>query len=401
MGVFKAYDIRGVYPNELDEQFAYDFGRALVIFLDASTIIVGYDVRHSSPALHKKFIEGVTDQGCNVKDIGLCSTNMLYFAARREHAVMITASHTPKEYNGFKPCRKGAVPIGSESGLKEIEALVAQKKFPDVKKKGRVTTMDILKEFVDDVALYAAGIDRKMKVVVDAGNGAASIAVGEIARKIGIEIVPLFFERDGNFPGRGPNPFLVGATDALAKAVVKNNAEFGVAYDADCDRVFFVDEKGILIQPDFITALIAEQLLKQKPKATILYDLRSSKAVRQRIETLGGNALMTRVGHSFIKATMRETGAIFAGELSGHYYYASNSYADSGDITLVLMLGLVCSSKQKLSALAAPLLTYFASGEINFTVKDKQKVMQRLRERYSTGTQTLADVVAVRQRHRR
>jgi phosphomannomutase len=393
LGVFKAYDIRGIYPSELNDGFAYTLARALVVFLKAKKLIVGRDVRNSSAALHSRFVQGLVDQGCDVEDIGVCSTNMLYYASRKGDAAMITASHTPKEYNGFKLCRKGAIPIGSDSGLKDIEkSMVGNPK--QSAKKGTVRQVDILDEFVEDVAAYAHGIG-KIKIVVDAGNGAASIAIEKIAKSTGIEIVPLYFEPDGNFPGRGPNPLVEGATDSLKKKVLSTNADFGVAYDADCDRVFFIDEKGEQIAADLITALIAEQLLKKNPESTILYDLRSSWSVKEQIAALGGKAVVTRVGHSFIKEKMRQTNAIFAGELSGHYYYASNSYADSGDITLVLMAGLVSSSGRKLSELVKPLKKYYPSGEINFEVKDKDAKIAQLKNEYRDGKISELDGVSV------
>jgi len=394
MGIFKAYDIRGIYPSELDEETAFRLGRALVVFFKAKKLIVGRDVRLSSEALHASIVEGALTQGATVVDIGICSTPMLYFASREGDAVMVTASHSPKDYNGFKVCRKNAVPVGIESGLAEIEKLVAANKW-QAATKGTLSRKDILKDYVADVARYANLSGKKPKIVVDAGNGAAGISVTPLAKALGIQLIPLFFEADGNFPGRGPNPLLEGATKKLQDAVKKHNADCGVAYDADCDRVFFVDETGALIQADLITALIAEELLKKKPNATILYDLRSSRSVKEHIDAVGGKAMVTRVGHSFIKQTMREQNAIFAGELSGHYYFQSNNYADSGDITMVLLASLLASSGKKLSQLVTPLKKYVASGEINFEVKDKDGVIHKLHERFSSGTQSTLDGLSV------
>lgn len=392
MGVFKAYDIRGIYPGELDDGFAYALGRALVVYLNAKRLIVGRDVRLSSPALHEHFIAGVLDSGCDVQDIGVCSTPMLYYASRRCDAVMITASHTPKDYNGFKLCRKGDIPIGSDSGLPAIEALITRRDVPAATR-GTLFTLDITKGYVNDVLSYNHGI-KKLKVVVDAGNGAEGLILPAIASHLDISLIPLFFEPDGGFPARGPNPLLPGAMDALQKAVVKEKADLGAAYDSDCDRIFFVDEKGMQVRPDLVTALIAGQLLKKNPGAPVVYDLRSSHVVPRHIAAHGGTPVITRVGHSFIKEIMREKKAVFAGELSGHYYYATNSYADSGDITLLLMLGLLSSGKT-LSQLVAPLQTYAGSGEINFDVKDKDGVMRRLKTLYADGTLSELDGITI------
>lgn len=395
MGVFKAYDIRGVYPLELDEAFAYNLGRALVAYLNCATLIVGRDVRESGASIFDAFCRGVTQQGCTVRDIGLCSTPMLYFASRQQDAVMITASHTPKEYNGFKICRKGAVAMGADSGLRELERIMIENKFAAAEQKGRIVPLDITAEYIADVCTWASGMDRRLRVVVDAGNGSEGLVIRKICKTLGVELIPVFFEQDGQFPGRGPNPMLKGATDALKKAVIEHKADVGVAFDADCDRVFFVDETGRLVRADLLIAIIAEQLLRHSPGATILYDLRSSRAVSERIAELGGSPFITRVGHSFIKQIMREKDAIFAGELSGHYYYARNSFADSGDITLVLMLSLLCASKQPLSELIKPLQKYAHSGEINFRTADAAGIIAKLEQHFHKGRQSRIDGLSV------
>lgn len=394
LSVFKAYDIRGIYPTELDDRFAYALGRALVLHLKAKRLIIGRDVRFASPPLHDAFLAGVLDAGCDVQDIGICSTPMLYYAARKCDAVMITASHTPGVYDGFKICRKGAIPIGSDSGLMDIETLMQHGDFPAAATRGTRFPLDITAGYVKDVLSYAVGI-KHIKVVVDAGNGAAGIILPAIARRLPLALVPLFFRQDGAFPGRGPNPMLPGALDALKQRVVREKAALGAAYDADCDRIFFVDEQGQEVRPDLVTALLAERLLASHRGAPVVYDLRSSHAVPEHITACGGKPLITRVGHSFIKELMRGHKAIFAGELSGHYYYATNSYADSGDITLMLLLSLLSSTGKSLSALIAPLRRYAGSGEINFTVKDKDALLAALKKRYADGRIRELDGVTV------
>jgi phosphomannomutase len=395
MNVFKAFDIRGIYPAEMNEEFAYNLGRAVVSYLGCSTLMVGRDVRDSGRSLFDAFCRGVTAQGCTVRDIGICSTPMLYFASRQHDAAMITASHLPPDYNGFKICRKGAIAIGQDNGLREIEKIMAAAKFEQAAVKGKIVPLSITDDYIADVLTWGAGIDKRLRVVVDAGNGSEGVVIRRICQKAGVELIPLFFEQDGRFPGRGPNPVLPGAQDALRKAVVENKADCGAAFDGDCDRVLFVDERGRSVRADLLIALLAEQLLKQHPHATILYDLRSSRAVSERIAELGGTPFITRVGHSFIKEMMREKDAIFAGELTGHYYYARNSFADSGDITLMLVLGLIASSGRKLSDLIRPLQRYSHSGELDFRVDDVAAVIARLEERYRDGRQTRIDGLSV------
>jgi phosphomannomutase len=309
--------------------------------------------------------------------------------------VMITACHTPKEYNGFKICRKGAVAMGGDSGLRELERIMIENKFEAAEQKGRIVPLDITADYIADVCSWASGMDRRLRCVVDAGNGSEGLVIRKICQKIGVELIPVFFEPDGQFPGRGPNPMLKGATDTLKKTVIEHKADVGVAYDADCDRVFFVDEQGKLVRADLLIAIIAEQLLRHTPGATILYDLRSSRAVSERIAELGGSPFITRVGHSYIKQIMREKDAIFAGELSGHYYYGRNSFADSGDITLVLVLSLLCASKQPLSELLKPLQKYAHSGEINFRTADAQGIIAKLEQHFHTGRQSRIDGLSI------
>lgn len=396
MAIFKAYDVRGVYPSELDENKAYKIGRAFVEFLKCKKVIIGRDMRVSSPSLHDSVIKGITESGADVIDIGLCSSPMMNFASatiEADGAMMITASHNPKEYNGFKFFRDHAIPISEVSGLKDIKSLADEAKFSDAEKKGTIEKIDIMEDYVKHVKNFADEI-KGLKIVVDSGNGMSGLTAPKVLEGFDIEMVHMYPELDGSFPNHECNPMKEKNTADLQKKVIDENADLGIALDGDADRVVFIDENGERISSDLITALIAIQFLK-KGKQKILYDLRSSKSVKETIEENGGEAIMCRVGHSFIKAQLREEVAVFAGELSGHYYFKDNFFTDSGVIAMMMILNLLNSEKKKLSELVNPLRKYYSTGEINMEVNDKDKALEKAKEKYSDGKVFELDGVSV------
>lgn len=380
MPLFKAYDVRGVYPSEINEAVMEDIGRAFADFIKGRTIAVGCDMRVSSPSLFKAFVKGVLRQGKDVIDFGLTSTPMSYFACvhlKADGCAMITASHNPKEYNGVKFTKKNAVPVAGDTGLEEMERIVKRKAFKSVSRKGTLTKKDVRQAYAKHLLKFAKGIT-PLNVVVDAANGMGSQEFSLIEKSLPLKVTRLYFDIDGTFPNHDANPMKDGATDMLKKTVLKKKADLGIAFDGDADRVFFVDEKGSLVQGDLITALIAKEMLKAHPGATILYDLRSSRIVAEAIKAAKGRPLKCRVGHSFIKAQMRDENAVFAGELSGHFYFRDNFFTDSGILTAVWLLKLLSSTGKPLSELVKPLQKYRATGEINLEVSDKEAAMKQL-----------------------
>ena len=385
MGIFKAYDIRGVYGKELDEQLAYKIGQAAVKLFN-SDILVGYDIRLSSPSLVEAMEKGITDSGFNVIDIGLCSTPMFYFAVafyRQKGGIMVTASHNPKEYNGFKFCRENAFPVSYEGGINEIERLVNEGNFKLSDEKGQISKKEISDDYKKHVTSFSGKIG-KFKVVVDAGNGMGGLIAPNILKSLGLNIVGLYTELDGTFPNHEANPLKEETTKELQELVIKEKADLGIAFDGDADRVGFIDENGKRVGLDIVTALLGENFLTKK-KQKVLYDLRSSNIVKEHIESLGGIAVVSRVGHSYIKKIMREQDIVFGGELSGHYYFKNNYFADSGLIAAVVLISLMSKKNKKLSELVAPLNKYFHSGEINSTVKDVDKKLKEIEKEYGDG----------------
>jgi phosphomannomutase len=394
--IFKAYDIRGIYPEEVNSDVAYSVGRALITYTGAKKVAVGFDMRGSSKELEEGLIKGLTDQGADVIKIGLSSTPMLYFASWKldvDVAVMITASHNPFQYNGFKLCRRDAVPIGEGTGMEEIRDLAAADNFLDREEKGKVEEN---KDLRNDYLEYAAGFFKhnnltafksgKKKIVIDFAN-AMGILDKEVYEKFPkyIEPVYLFDKLDGAFPNHEANPIKPENLRALQKKVISEKADLGAAYDGDADRVGFVDEKGEIIPMDYITALLAKEVLKKHPSGLILYDLRSSNAVKEIMEEAGARTNRCRVGHSLIKAQMRKEGAVFAGELSGHYYWEENSKAEMTILVVLTLLNLLNETGKKMSELTEELRKYYHSGEINSDVEDKKAVMGKLKEKYSDG----------------
>jgi phosphomannomutase len=353
---------------------------------EPSTVIIGEDMRPSSPELAEAFSAGVTSNGTNVIRIGLASTDLLYFAAgsRNLPGAMFTASHNPAAYNGIKLCLSGARPIGKETGLQTIEKFVRQGMPVAMRPAGVETNEDLLQAYADHLhKLVSFKGNRRLKIVIDAGNGMAGFTAPAIFDRLGAEIIPLFFELDGNFPNHEANPIDPANLRDLQKAVLAEKADIGLAFDGDADRCFLVDEKGETVDPSLLTALIASRELAKHPGATIIHSLISSRTVVEVINELGGEPVRSRVGHSYIKALMAETGAVFGGEHSGHFYFKDFWRADSGALAALHALAALGESDQTISQLLAPFKRYVASGEINSQVADSAQVMKAIREKYA------------------
>ncbi len=373
--IFKAYDIRGIYPSEFNEEAAYRIARAMVLYLGVDSVAAGRDMRLSSPAIAQAVIRGITDQGADAIDLGLTTTDELYFAVGKfgyPAGVMITASHNPAEYNGMKMCRAEAVAISSETGGDAIRDLALAGAFPEPARKGSVTKRDVTDNYVSHcLSFIDVAKVRPLKVAVDAGNGMAGMIVPKVFEYLPCQLVPLYFELDGRFPNHPASPIEPENTADLRRVVVEERCDMGVAFDGDADRMFLISEKGELLGGDMVTALVAQSLLRDHKGATILYNLINSRSVPEVIERNGGQAVRTRVGHSFIKAQMREHNAIFGGEHSGHFYFRDNWYADSGLIAFLIVLELISVSGKTVSELLAPIDTRVRSGEINTVVRDQ------------------------------
>lgn len=403
-GIFKAYDVRGVYPDQLDEEVARAVGRAFVAYLGASRIAVGRDMRLSSPALAEAFIDGARQQGADVIDYGLIATDMLYYGVARDGldgGAQITASHNPKEYNGLKLVGREAFPLSGEEGIGTIRDLVLADAVPAADRpRGSLVTRDLLPEYVTHVLRF---IDpsalRPFRLVLDAGCGMAGLVAPPIFDRLPVATTRLCFVVDGRFPTHEANPLIEDNRRDIVARVREERADLGVAWDGDADRCFFIDGNGEFVPGDFVTALLAEAFLLDRPGEKIIYDVRASYAVRDIVQRAGGIPLINRVGHAFFKRRMREEGAIFGGEVTGHYYFRDNYYADNGFIPALLMLELMSRKGQTLAELLAPLRErYFISGEINTRVADAETVARKLRllaERYADGVLSSLDGLSV------
>jgi phosphomannomutase len=389
--VFKAYDVRGIYPDELDETGAYAIGRAYVDEFEPRRIAVGRDMRTSSPEMAAAVMRGAADSGAEVLDLGLVGTEMVYFAVGDlglDGGIAVTASHNPKEYTGMKIVRRGALPVGGDSGLLDVRTRAQADPGPP-KDGGSIRTEDIWPRFVERVLSFVeiAAIE-PLRVVIDAANGMAGAMLPPVLEHLPIEAVRCYFEPDGTFPNHEPNPLLPENREFIIGKVKEEGADLGVAFDGDADRCFFVDDTGEFVPGDFVTALLAESVLEKEPGAKIIYDVRASWAVPQTIERAGGTALINRVGHAFIKHRMREEGATFGGEVSGHYYFRDFSQADSGVVPFLLMLELISRKGQKLSEILKPYRgQYFITGELNTPVPDVALKLQELKERFGAEGQ--------------
>ncbi len=395
-GIFKAYDIRGIYGKTLNEDLAYRIGRAFATFTRCRRVVVGRDMRPHSKPLFDALARGLTMQGADVIDLGLCSTPMSYFAngkAGADAGIMITASHNPGEWNGFKLSRRGAVPISGETGIKDIEAIVQKESFdPPAAQPGVVTQMDVTADYRTHIQKMA-DLKRPVRVVADYAN---AMGISEVRALDGlpIDITPLFDRMDGSFPNHEANPLQVETLETLQATVRAGRYDFGVAFDGDADRAGFVDETGAVVPMDVMTALIAQDMLSRE-KGTVLYDLRSSWAVKEVIQESGGIPMMSRVGHAFIKQQMRENKAMFAGELSGHYYFRWNAFTESSSLAVLCVANMISKSSKTLSQMVAPIRRYAASGEINSEVADTRRVLEVLKARYGDGRQIALDGVSV------
>jgi phosphomannomutase len=399
--VFKAYDIRGIYPDELDEEGAYAVGRAYVQQFEPRRIAVGRDMRLSSPQMAAAVIRGAADEGAEVLDLGVVGTEMVYFAVGElglDGGIAVTASHNPKEYTGMKVVRRGALPVGGESGLLEVRdraLAVADRKGGG---ESRMSKADIWPAYVDRVLSFVdPAALRPLKVVIDAANGMAGAMLPPVLERLPIEPVTCFFDPDGSFPNHEPNPLLPENREFIVAKTLEEGADLGVAFDGDADRCFFVDDRGEFVPGDFATALLAESVLAKEPGAKVIYDVRASWAVPETIEAAGGVPLINRVGHAYIKHRMRKEDAAFAGEVSGHYYFRGFSQADSGVVPFLLMLELISRKGRKLSEILEPFRArYFITGELNTPVGDVALKLQELKERYAAeGTVSHLDGISV------
>ncbi|MBN1864206.1 MAG: phosphomannomutase/phosphoglucomutase [Victivallales bacterium] len=383
-GIYKAYDIRGIYPTELDEATAEKIGRAFVHFLKARKVVVGRDMRPHSTPIFAALAKGITEQGADLIDLGMCSTPMSYHAnglLKADGSIIITASHNPAEWNGFKLCRENAIPIGGNTGIQEIRDIVEICGWGVPERVGSVTQYDVSAEYGKFLRDHAR-MNRKLRVVVDYANAMGSFEIAGIEDLF--DIIPMYKELDGTFPNHEANPLKLDTLAALCAKVSETGADFGAGFDGDADRCGFVDNEGNIIPMDLFGALIAQDILASGP-ATILYDLRSSRAVKECIEQNGGKAVMSRVGHAFIKAQMREHDAVFAGELSGHYYFRENYTAESQGLAFIMLANLLCKTSRSASELVRPLRKYCSSGEINSKVPDVAPILDELKNRYSDG----------------
>ena len=384
--VFKAYDVRGTVPDQIDEELARATGAAFVTVTGSvgGAVVVGHDMRPSSPGLAAAFAEGAATAGADVVMIGLASTDQLYFASGHLGlpGAMFTASHNPAQYNGMKLCRANAVPVGAETGLLEIRDLVASASTAPGATPGSVSDRDVLDDYAAHLLSLAPVRGRRLKVVVDAGNGMAGHTVPAVLARLDVELVPMYFELDGTFPNHEANPIDPANMEDLVRMVRENGADVGLAFDGDADRCFLVDERGELVSPSVLTALIAARELAKHPGSVVIHNLITSRAVPEIIAEHGGTPVRTRVGHSFIKATMAETGAVFGGEHSGHFYFRDFWRADSGLLAALHALAALAEYDGPLSGLLAEYSRYSASGEINSTVADQAEVMQRIEKEY-------------------
>lgn len=393
MEIFKAYDIRGLYPSELNCDIAYKIGRALVTYLKCKKVYVGHDMRESSVPLKEAFIKGVTDQGADVVDMGLCSTDMTYYASGKYDAasLMITASHNPAGYNGFKMCRAGGLALGKEDGLDQIKGLIEKDEFEEAEK-GNVSEKEILDEYIETLLSFVDKDSiKKMKIVVDAGNGMAGKLIPKLSEKLPqLEIIPLYFELDGTFPNHPANPMEPENVIDLIESVKENKADIGLAFDGDADRVFLVDDNGKKVSASITGAMVTKSMLQKNPSSHIIHNVVCSRIVVDTIKKYSGVPVETKVGHSIIKPIMREKDAIFGTEHSGHYYFKDLFFADSGLLAALYILELVSKQGQKLSEALEEFRVYHAIEETNSKVEDKEGVLAKIAEMYKNNPEVIS-----------
>jgi len=397
--IFKAYDIRGIYPKELNDDVIYLIGKAFVQYLKPRTVVIGRDMRVSSDALFKSLSRGITEAGADVIDIGLCTSDALYFAVGKfgyDSGAMITASHNPPEYNGIKMCKQEAVPLSGKEGIEQIREIILKGDFLTPGKKGVVKKQDIQTDYIQHLLAFIEPQKIKpYKIVADAGNGIAGKVLPDFFSHLPCKLFPMFFELDGSFPNHVPNPMIPENMVPLRKKILEEKADFGVAFDGDADRMFLVDEKGVTLGGDIVAALVAKSLLKKEKGATILYNVPCSKTVREVIQQNGGIPIRTPVGHALIKPLMKKYNAIFGGEHSGHFYFRQNYFADSGMIALSVCLELLSDEDKLLSQLVSSIDHYFRTGEINSRVEDVPKKLKAIESQYKNAKIDYLDGITI------
>jgi phosphomannomutase len=395
--IFKAYDIRGVVPDELDEKLAELIGMAAGRFLNAQRLVVSRDMRTSSEALARSLIRGILSSGSNVLDAGMLSTDANYFAIahyREGGGIQVTASHNPPQYNGFKISREQAIALSYDGGLANIERIALGPALRPSERRGAVEGRDIMEDWKRHVLAFSRRME-PLSVVIDAGNGMAGKMLPTILAELPIRVTDLYFKLDGTFPNHEPNPLKAENLRDLQKTVLEKGADLGVAFDGDADRVVFVDEEGQAVSGDLVTALLAGHLLQMHQKSSVVYDLRSSRVVQEEIRKYGGTPVRERVGHSFMKGTMRQRNAVLGGELSGHFYWRENFYADSGVITMINVLNILSRERRHMSELLKPLKRYSKIEETNFEVEDKAGKIAELAAAFKDGRQDTLDGLSV------
>jgi len=389
--IFRAYDVRGRYPDEINEQEAYKIGRAFVKFLKKRNpdIVIGRDNRFSSKSLKEALLKGMIDSGANVIDIGFSTSPMFYFTVAHfkfDGGVIVTASHLPSEYNGFKFVREGALPVSEKTGLKEIKNLVNREQFFRENKKGKISKKKIISEYLKfNLRGFRFIKNKKIKLIVDTANAVPGILIPYLKKALPFKIYSLFGKLDGNFPNHSPDPLIEKNLERLKREVKLKRANLGIAFDGDGDRIIFVDEKGKRISPDLITGFLSGLILEKNPGQKILYDLRSSKIVREIISQKKGLPVMGRVGHSFIKERMRKENILFAGEFSGHYYHRDHYFSEAPLFVLFTILKELSETQKPISRLIKPYQRYFHSGEINFKIKNEEEILSKFVKKYGKG----------------
>jgi phosphomannomutase len=405
-GIFMAYDIRGIYPTDLNEDAAYAIGRAFVTFLQVDKVLVGRDMRLSGPQIFDAVTRGIMDQGADVINVGMVSTDQYYFACSKLQlpGMMVTASHNPKQYNGFKMVRQMPYLLSGDQGIQDLRRIVENDAYAPARHKGTISAVDLSEQFVaavlaliDILALpRAGGTTAPLRVAADTGNGMVGPILQRVYAQLPVELIGMYLDPDGSLPNHGLDPLQPENRAELQRRVVAEGAAVGFAFDGDGDRFFVIDDRGEFIAGDYLTALLGRYLLAKRPGSKIVYDVRASWAVPELIRAAGGIPLIERVGHAFIKRRMAEEGALFGGEVTGHYYFQDFNYADSGIIPSLLILEMLATTGQRMSELLAPLeATYFISGEINSTVADAPAKMRELAERYSDGQLEQLDGISV------
>ncbi len=398
---FKAYDIRGKVPSELNPELAYKIGVAFTKLISAKKVVVGHDVRKSSESISQALIKGLTDSGVDVIDIGICGTEMIYFgtpALDADGGIMITASHNPPEYNGMKFVKKGSVPVGYDTGLQEIEQMILENDLKmEQKKLGSITVQNIMPAFINNLKkFYKREKINPLRVVVNAGNGCAGLALDAIEKDLPIKMIKIFNEPDSNFPNGVPNPLLPENRKATIDAVLANKADLGVAWDGDYDRCFFFDEKGNFIEGYYIVGLLAKSILRTNPGENIVHDPRLVWNTVEVVKNSGGNSVLSKSGHAFIKQKMREVNAVYGGEMSAHHYFRDNAYSDSGMIPFLLTLQLISEESKPFSSLVEEMIqAYPCSGEINSTIENPAQKIQEIEKKYAGGKADYLDGASI------